>query len=65
MKTYRKAILVVGAITVFLLTSGEISALASHYATCLGKDPCKACSNCKYCKHCAKDGGTCGICKRS
>ena len=34
-------------------------------ATCTGADPCNACKNCKYCKHCAKDGGTCGVCKRS
>ena len=33
-------------------------------ATCVGADPCNACKNCKYCKHCAKDGGTCGVCKR-
>lgn len=35
-----------------------------HAATCTGADPCKACSNCKYCKRCAKDGKTCGVCKR-
>jgi hypothetical protein len=34
-------------------------------ATCTGSDPCHACKNCHYCKHCAKDGGTCGVCKRS
>jgi len=34
------------------------------YATCTGSDPCNACKNCKYCKHCAKEGGTCGVCKR-
>jgi len=34
-------------------------------ATCTGADPCHACKNCKYCKHCAKDGGTCGVCKRN
>ena len=33
-------------------------------STCTGSDPCTACKNCKYCKHCAKDGGTCGVCKR-
>lgn len=36
----------------------------SLYSTCTGSDPCTACKNCKYCKHCAKDGGTCGVCKR-
>jgi hypothetical protein len=34
-------------------------------ATCTGADPCHACKNCKYCKHCAKQGGTCGVCKRN
>ncbi len=34
-------------------------------STCTGSDPCNACKNCKYCKHCAKDGGTCGVCKKS
>jgi hypothetical protein len=33
-------------------------------ATCTGADPCHACKNCKYCKHCAKEGGTCGVCKK-
>lgn len=33
-------------------------------ATCTGADPCRACKNCKYCKHCAKEGGTCGVCKK-
>lgn len=31
---------------------------------CTGADPCQVCKNCKYCKHCAKDGGTCGVCKK-
>ena len=35
------------------------------FATCYGNDPCNACKNCRYCKHCAKEGGTCGVCKRS
>jgi hypothetical protein len=33
-------------------------------ATCVGANPCKACKNCKYCKRCAKDGLTCGVCKK-
>jgi hypothetical protein len=37
----------------------------ASFATCTGSDPCNACKNCKYCKHCAKEGGTCGVCKRS
>ncbi len=41
------------------------SATSSNYnATCKGDKNCKACKNCKYCKHCAKDGGTCGVCKK-
>ncbi len=35
------------------------------FATCTGADPCHACKDCKYCQHCAKNGGTCGVCKRS
>ena len=37
----------------------------SSFSTCTGADPCNACRDCKYCKHCAKEGGTCGVCKRS
>lgn len=33
-------------------------------ATCTGSTPCRACKNCRYCKHCAKEGGTCGLCRR-
>jgi hypothetical protein len=33
-------------------------------ATCTGSTPCRACKNCRYCKHCAKEGGTCGVCRR-
>lgn len=36
---------------------------ATHAATCVGANPCKACKNCKSCKHCSKDGKTCGVCK--
>jgi hypothetical protein len=39
-------------------------ASVSEAATCTGSDPCSACKNCHYCKHCAKQGGTCGVCKR-
>jgi hypothetical protein len=31
---------------------------------CVGADPCHACTNCRSCNHCAKQGGTCGICKK-
>jgi hypothetical protein len=33
-------------------------------AACTGSTPCRACKNCRYCKHCAKEGGTCGVCRR-
>ena len=33
--------------------------------TCVGATPCWVCKNCRYCKHCAKDGGKCGVCRRS
>lgn len=33
-------------------------------AKCTGATFCRACKNCRYCKHCAKDGGTCGVCRR-
>jgi hypothetical protein len=36
----------------------------AYFATCYGNDPCNACKDCKYCGHCAKQGGTCGVCKR-
>ena len=35
-----------------------------HAAKCVGDRPCNACKNCSYCKHCAKDGGTCGVCRK-
>lgn len=34
------------------------------FARCTGSTPCNACKNCHYCKHCAKDGGTCGVCRK-
>jgi hypothetical protein len=36
-----------------------------YYATCYGSDLCNACKNCNYCGHCAKQGGSCGVCKRA
>jgi hypothetical protein len=42
--------------------SNKTSTLA--YATCKGENPCRACKNCKYCKRCAKQGLTCGVCKK-
>ncbi len=35
------------------------------FATCKGNTPCHACKNCKYFKRYAKDGLTCGVCKKS
>ncbi len=37
----------------------------ASFATCTGSDPCSACKSCRYCGHCAKQGGTCGVCKRA
>jgi len=31
---------------------------------CTGSAYCTACKNCSGCKHCAKNGGTCGVCRR-
>jgi hypothetical protein len=50
--------LIGAAITTYSLTG------TNSCATCTGSKPCNACKNCKYCKHCAKDGGTCGVCKK-
>jgi hypothetical protein len=49
--------------TVSVVIAAGLSADMS-FATCYGKDPCNACKNCKYCRHCAKEGGTCGVCKK-
>ena len=46
-----------------LVALGGVAPDASA-ATCVGADPCNACKNCHYCKRCAKDGKTCGICKK-
>ena len=54
-------------LSLILLTSAAGFA-ATHtrraLATCTGSTPCRACKNCRYCKHCAKEGGTCGVCRR-
>jgi hypothetical protein len=49
------------AFVVALMSSVSADA---YFATCTGSTPCTACKNCKYCKHCAKEGGTCGICRK-
>ena len=36
-----------------------------HAATCTGANPCDACRNCSSCKRCAKEGGTCGVCRKT
>ena len=41
------------------------SAQALRAATCTGANPCNACKNCSSCKRCAKDGGTCGVCRKA
>lgn len=41
-----------------------ISSSGARAATCTGANPCRACKNCSSCKRCAKDGKTCGVCKR-
>jgi hypothetical protein len=62
MASKRLAITFISMMLGFLLFIGAKSLLG---ATCTGADPCHACKNCKYCKHCAKEGGTCGICKKN
>jgi hypothetical protein len=46
------------------LLAAVVSAGAALGATCTGDDNCRACRNCKYCRHCAREGGTCGVCKK-
>jgi hypothetical protein len=53
------ALFLLGSTTTFAATRARRAA-----ATCTGSAPCRACKNCRYCKHCAKDGGTCGACRR-
>jgi hypothetical protein len=56
--------------TLFLLTisafllSFTVFSLTHAEATCTGAKNCRACKNCKYCKHCAREGGSCGVCKK-
>ncbi len=51
----------------FAIVALVLGGIASDvtFATCYGDDPCNACKNCRYCKHCAKEGGTCGVCRRN
>lgn len=56
------------AFTVALTLTPHAASASSHphrhVAKCTGSAPCRACKHCRYCKHCAKDGGTCGVCRR-
>ena len=52
-------LILLGSATTFAATRSRRIA-----ATCTGSTPCRACKNCRYCKHCAKEGGTCGVCRR-
>jgi hypothetical protein len=58
-----------GALVLILLASTMTLASTrvrrTTAATCTGSTPCRACKNCRYCKHCAKEGGTCGVCRRA
>jgi hypothetical protein len=61
MRRLQSIALAVFTVAVLLVPS---SALAARRATCTGSAACRACKNCRYCKHCAKNGGTCGVCRR-
>jgi len=47
-----------------ILSANSVTPSSKSYATCKGDRPCRACKNCKYCKRCAKDGLTCGVCRK-
>lgn len=53
-------------IIISIVTLSIAGAVAYEYigGKCSGTDSCTACKSCKYCKHCAKEGGTCGVCKK-
>jgi len=53
--------LIAALIATLLFTAAPAELYA---ATCRGDSPCRACKNCKYCKRSAKEGGTCGVCKK-
>ncbi len=61
MKNVRR--LALASLTALMLLA-PASVLATRRATCTGYANCRACNNCRYCKHCAKNGGTCGVCRR-
>jgi hypothetical protein len=60
MKKWLASLLLVVSISSAMPITG-----GAFFATCTGADPCRACRNCNACKHCHKDGGTCGVCKKS
>lgn len=64
-----KLVLATTLLAASLSASAQTEAKKPYYyfrrwPTCHGKTPCRACKNCKYCKWCAKNGGTCGRCKK-
>ena len=59
---FKIVLLTVVLITVWVTTFAL--AKFDSTATCTGSKSCSACKNCKYCKNCAKNGGTCGVCKK-
>jgi hypothetical protein len=62
----KRALHVCLLLTIFFATTTSLAAVGTRRAaaTCTGSTPCRACKNCRYCKHCAKEGGTCGVCRR-
>ena len=62
--THRYLVTMVIVLLIAITANSSPLDLGFHFATCVGADPCHACSSCRYCKHCAKEGGTCGVCKR-
>ena len=60
-----KRILATFFLSLIVMLAALSGAKSLPAATCTGADPCHACKNCKYCQQCAKQGGTCGVCKRS
>ena len=59
MRRFKWLLLPIGLFAFTISLSADV-----YFATCTGSTPCNACKNCKYCKHCAKEGGTCGVCRK-
>jgi hypothetical protein len=60
----KKTILIIFLAIATLASADNVKTKTSMKAACTGANPCKACKNCKYCKRCAKQGLTCGVCKK-